>query len=56
MTLETLNEAIKRLLIKRQNIPYNDYTELDRTKQKLTKLYDLKYLTLQQQKQYNIKY
>lgn len=52
MTIEALNEAIKRLLIKRQNTPQTDTAEIDRIGQKLTKLYDLKFLYYAQQKKY----
>ena len=55
MTIEALTEAIKRLLIKRQNTRTEDTAELDRIGQKLTKLYDLKYLYYIQLKQYQMK-
>lgn len=44
MTIEALNEAIKRLILKRQNTPQTDFAEIDRIGQKLTKLYDIKYI------------
>lgn len=55
MTIEALTEAIKRLIIKRQNTPQTDTAEIDRIGQKLTKLYDLKYLYYIQLKQYQMK-
>ena len=55
MTIEALTEAIKRLVIKRQNTRPGDVAELDRIGQKLTKLYDLKYLYYTQLKQYQMK-
>lgn len=48
MTLEALTEAIKRLIIQRREAHGND-AEQDRISEKLTKLYDLKFLMLQQQ-------
>ena len=48
MTLETLNEAIKRLIIKRAEA-HSDETEQKRINAKLTKLYDLKAVALEQQ-------
>ena len=48
MTLLALEEAIKRLIIKRREA-YRNYVEQERINQKLTKLYDLKWLMLQQE-------
>lgn len=48
MTKQSLEEAIRRLIIKRQ-MAHNDYEEQERINQKLTKLYDLKWLMLQQE-------
>ena len=47
MTKQALEEAIKRLIIKRREA-YRNYAEQERINQKLTKLYDLKWLMLQQ--------
>ena len=48
MTRLALEEAIRRLIIKRQEA-YNDCAEQDRINQKLTKLYDLKWVMLEQE-------
>ena len=48
MTALSLNEAIKRLIIKRREA-YRNYVEQERINQKLTKLYDLKWLMLEQE-------
>lgn len=48
MTIEALNEAIKRLIMKRAEA-HNDEAEQERINSKLTKLYDLKCLMLEQQ-------
>lgn len=48
MTLLALEEAIKRLIIKRREA-YRNYAEQERINQKLTKLYNLKWLMLQQE-------
>ena len=48
MTLLALEEAIKRLIIKRREAHGND-EEQKRINEKLTKLYDLKWLMLQQE-------
>ena len=48
MTLLALEEAIKRLIIKRREA-YRNYVEQERINQKLTKLYNLKWLMLQQE-------
>ena len=48
MTKQALEEAIRRLIIKRQET-HNDYAEQERINQKLTKLYDLKWLMLEQE-------
>ena len=48
MTLLALNEAIKRLIIKRREAHGNN-EEQKRINEKLTKLYDLKWLMLQQE-------
>jgi hypothetical protein len=47
MTLEALTEAIKRLIIKRREAHGNN-EEQQRLNDKLTKLYNLKYLMLEQ--------
>ena len=48
MTPLSLNEAIKRLIIKRREAHGND-EEQKRINEKLTKLYDLKWLMLEQE-------
>lgn len=48
MTKQSLEEAIRRLIIKRQEA-HNDYAEQERINQKLTKLYDLKWLMMEQE-------
>ena len=48
MTLLALEEAIKRLIIKRREA-YRNYVEQERINQKLTKLYDLKWLMMEQE-------
>ena len=48
MTLDALNYAIARLIIARQKA-HGNYAEQARINAKLTKLYDLKYLMLEQQ-------
>lgn len=48
MTKQALEEAIRRLIIKRREA-HNDYAEQERISQKLTKLYDLKWLMLEQE-------
>lgn len=48
MTKQALEEAIRRLIIKRQ-MAHNDYEEQERINQKLTKLYDLKWLMMEQE-------
>ena len=48
MTLLALEEAIKRLIIKRREAYGND-EEQERINQKLTKLYDLKWLMMEQE-------
>ena len=48
MTKQALEEAIRRLIIKRQEA-HNDYAEQERINQKLTKLYDLKWLMMEQE-------
>lgn len=48
MTYKALMEAIKRLVVKRQNTDHNDTKELDRINAKLTKLYDLQEVMLKQ--------
>lgn len=45
MTLEALNEAIKRLILKRRESNIEEQKQINI---KLDKLYDLKYLMLQQ--------
>ena len=47
MTYEALIEAIKRLIIKRAEA-HGDFAEQDRINKKLDKLYNLKYIMLQQ--------
>ena len=49
MTFEALEEAIKRLIIKRKELHGND-AEQDRINAKLDKLYNLKYIMLEQMK------
>lgn len=49
MTYEALQEAIKRLIIKRRQAHGND-AEQARINAKLTKLYDLKYTMLMQRR------
>ena len=48
MTKQSLEEAIRRLIIKRREA-HNDYAEQERINQKLTKLYDLKWLMMEQE-------
>lgn len=48
MTLEALNEAIKRLIIERNQTNYKDSEELNRINTKLNKLYNIKYLMIEQ--------
>ena len=48
MTKQALEEAIRRLIIKRQEA-HKDHAEQERINQKLTKLYDLKWLMLEQE-------
>lgn len=48
MTIGAINEAIKRLIIKRQEAHGND-EEQSRINKKLDKLYDIKYIALQQE-------
>lgn len=48
MTIEAVNEAIKRLIIKRREAHGNE-EEQKRINEKLTKLYDIKLLALQQE-------
>lgn len=48
MTLLALNEAIKRLIIKRRESHCNN-EEQKRINEKLTKLYDLKWLMMEQE-------
>ena len=55
MTIEALTEAIKRLLIKRQNTRPGDVAEIDRIGQKLTKLYELKYIYYIQEQEWTHK-
>lgn len=49
MTLTALNEAIKRLIIKRQEA-HGDCAEQKRINEKLTKLYNIKAVALTQQR------
>ena len=48
MTKQALEEAIRRLIIKRREA-HNDCAEQERISQKLTKLYDLKWLMMEQE-------
>lgn len=48
MTIDATNEAIKRLIIKRREAHGNE-EEQKRINEKLTKLYDIKFLALQQE-------
>lgn len=50
MTFEALKQAIKNLIEKRSNTKNNDLKELERINNKLTKLYDIKYLMIEQLK------
>ena len=45
MTIEILNETIKKLIIKRMNV---DLENQERLNAKLTKLYEIKYTMLEQ--------
>lgn len=45
MTIEILNETIKKLIIKRMNV---DLKNQERLNAKLTKLYEIKYTMLEQ--------
>ena len=47
MTLKSLQDAIKRLIIKRQKAHGNN-DEQKQINEKLTKLYDIKYIMLEQ--------
>ena len=48
MTLEAISEAIKRLIIKRREAHGNE-EEQSRINKKLDKLYEIKYLALEQE-------
>jgi hypothetical protein len=48
MTIDAINEAIKRLIIKRREAHGNE-EEQKRINEKLTKLYNIKFLALQQE-------
>ena len=48
MTIGAINEAIKRLIIKRREAHGNE-EEQHRINNKLTKLYDIKYIALEQE-------
>ena len=48
MTIDAINEAIKRLIIKRREAHGNE-EEQKRINEKLTKLYNIKFLSLQQE-------
>lgn len=50
MTIGAINEAIKRLIIKRREAHGNE-EEQDRINKKLNKLYDIKYIALEQEAQ-----
>ena len=50
MTFEALRQAIKNLIEKRANTKNNDLKELERINNKLTKLYNIKYLMIEQLK------
>ena len=48
MTLEALENAIRRLVLLRQKVDYTNTKELYRINDKLSKLYDLKWTMLSQ--------
>ena len=48
MTIDAINEAIKRLIIKRREAQGNQ-AEQERINEKLNKLYNIKFLALQQE-------
>lgn len=48
MTIGAINEAIKRLIIKRREAHGNE-EEQSRINKKLTKLYNIKYIALEQE-------
>lgn len=50
MTIEATEEAIKRLIIKRREAHGNE-KEQERINEKLTLLYDLKYLAIKQEQE-----
>ena len=54
MTLEAINEAIKRLIIKRREAHGNEEKQ-NRINKKLDKLYDIKYIALEQETKKQIK-
>lgn len=54
MTLEALKNAIANLLVARREA-HGNQAEQDRINKKLTKLYDLKYIMLEQQSKNNSK-
>lgn len=50
MTFDALKQAIKNLIEKRANTKNTDFEELERINNKLTKLYNIKYLMIEQLK------
>ena len=54
MTIGAINEAIKRLIIKRREAHGNE-EEQSRINKKLDKLYDIKYIALEQETKKQIK-
>lgn len=50
MTIENLKIAIEKLILKRQQANENEQQAIN---EKLTKLYDLKYLYFEQQQKFN---
>jgi hypothetical protein len=50
MTIEAVEEAIKRLIIKRREA-HGNQAEQDRINAKLSKLYDIKYLAIKQEQE-----
>jgi hypothetical protein len=54
LTIGAINEAIKRLIIKRREAHGNE-KEQSRINEKLNKLYDIKYIALEQETKKQIK-
>ena len=50
MTIQAVEEAIKRLIIKRREA-HGNQAEQDRINAKLSKLYDIKYLAIKQEQE-----